>query len=443
MTAYESLKAFQTEVGSRRAGTPGEQKAQQWLKARAERLGLKVELDPFLFIQSPTYHQLSLLLLILWFFASGWLLFNGYMIGILGFILGYIYLGGAQRWLEMRFARSRSQNILAGVSRSVSEYVADPDKGAAIFVCAHYDTPRNFNWFQTASRKLYPITVPLMVLSAIPVTLYAIIAGEVYLINRLGDPNYLIWFKYVTPWFSWITLAMMAPFLVTVLLGFFIQLLSKKTDSPGADDNGSGCALTLELARRFTVHPTRAAQIFFAWWGAEEAGLFGSSQFIRRFAPQMDPAQVYLVNADCVGVGDSLTVHVGQGIFRRKWTEPHAVVRIQKLAKIFGIPTVRTWETIFTGGSSDHAEWIRRGFNQTVSLCRENPQPTSLLTKVLCWLLRIPHAHTMDLPHIHTPADTLEGIRHDVLEKTTDLAEAYIHEIDKELLEKRKLISER
>ena len=46
---------------------------------------------------------------------------------------------------------------------------------------------------------------------------------------------------------------------------------------PGADDNASGTALVLELARRFArkgaIYP-RA--ILFASWGAEELGLLGS-----------------------------------------------------------------------------------------------------------------------------------------------------------------------
>ena len=48
---------------------------------------------------------------------------------------------------------------------------------------------------------------------------------------------------------------------------------------PGINDNGSGTALLLELARRFsTCTPT--AKVRFAWWAAEEVGLVGSTYHV-------------------------------------------------------------------------------------------------------------------------------------------------------------------
>jgi Zn-dependent M28 family amino/carboxypeptidase len=50
---------------------------------------------------------------------------------------------------------------------------------------------------------------------------------------------------------------------------------------PGINDNGSGTALVLELALQMAdmgVTPTNTMR--FAWWGAEEAGLIGSSEYV-------------------------------------------------------------------------------------------------------------------------------------------------------------------
>jgi hypothetical protein len=44
--------------------------------------------------------------------------------------------------------------------------------------------------------------------------------------------------------------------------------------------------------------------------------------------------------------------------------------------------------------------------------------------------MRIPYANQFELRHIHTPADTLDCIKPDVLQGTANLAEAYIREID-------------
>ena len=50
-------------------------------------------------------------------------------------------------------------------------------------------------------------------------------------------------------------------------------------EAPGADDNASGCAGTLELARLFAAHPPDATLVFVCFSG-EEQGLFGSEDYV-------------------------------------------------------------------------------------------------------------------------------------------------------------------
>jgi hypothetical protein len=67
MATLEILQALQKDIGPRPAGTAGERRAQQWLQARCEALGLPVELDEFTFIGSEAYRpllQLTMLTLI-------------------------------------------------------------------------------------------------------------------------------------------------------------------------------------------------------------------------------------------------------------------------------------------------------------------------------------------------------------------------------------------
>jgi hypothetical protein len=54
------------------------------------------------------------------------------------------------------------------------------------------------------------------------------------------------------------------------------DVLNFTSDAPGADDDGSGCAAVLELARVFATRPTEATIMFVAVAG-EEQGLFGSA----------------------------------------------------------------------------------------------------------------------------------------------------------------------
>ena len=83
-------------------------------------------------------------------------------------------------------------------------------------------------------------------------------------------------------------------------------------------------------------------------------------------------------------------------------------------------------------GSSDHAEWVDRGYDHVISLLRENYRPVSLPARLLAALLRIPDVNQLGNSWMHSPDDTIEAINPQVLEETTDMAEAYVREIDGE-----------
>jgi hypothetical protein len=434
MTTIEILRALQSEVGSRRAGTDGERRAQEWLQARCESLGLPVELDEFTFIGHEWYRPLFRLITLAWAAASISLVFAGQpLVGAASLCLLFYYQSVIHKKLEVRLARTRSLNVVAGLHRPISEYVADPDKRPAFLVCAHYDTPRNFPAWFAKIRDLLRFLGPLALLGIVVSVAYIVLRGLGWLVAWLvGWDGLGVFLGTLSPWIGWSVLVMSAPVLALMTFSSLDALVRKKTDSPGADDNGSGTALVLELARRLKKEPPEHVEVFFAWWGAEELGLFGSRQFVRRFHDQLDESKLYLINADCVGVGELLTVHTGQGVIRRRVTDPATVARIERIAACRGVKTIRAWESIVSGGSSDHAEWVDRGYKRAISLLRENPRPLSLPARLFATLLRIPDVNQLDLNHIHSPDDTIEGINPQALEETTNVAEAYVREIDGE-----------
>ena len=55
-------------------------------------------------------------------------------------------------------------------------------------------------------------------------------------------------------------------------------MLNATSDAPGANDDGSGTAAVIELARVFASRPTEATIVFVAFAG-EEQGLYGSTHF--------------------------------------------------------------------------------------------------------------------------------------------------------------------
>ncbi len=68
---------------------------------------------------------------------------------------------------------------------------------------------------------------------------------------------------------------------------------------PGADDNASGVAVLLELARRMAAEPPRPRPVVFAVVTGEEAGLVGSRHLLKSMPPGVRPFAC--VNLDTVG----------------------------------------------------------------------------------------------------------------------------------------------
>ena len=76
--------------------------------------------------------------------------------------------------------------------------------------------------------------------------------------------------------------------------------LDSVQQGPGIQDNGSGSAAILEVALQMSkVKPVN--KLRFAWWGAEEAGLIGSTQYVAGLSQEeRDRIELYL-NFDMIG----------------------------------------------------------------------------------------------------------------------------------------------
>ena len=79
---------------------------------------------------------------------------------------------------------------------------------------------------------------------------------------------------------------------------------------PGADDNASGTAAVMALARAFASAPRAPRTLVFAAFAGEEMGLLGSTHFVRA-PPSHSATTVLMVNLDMVGRLRDGKVHVG------------------------------------------------------------------------------------------------------------------------------------
>jgi hypothetical protein len=81
------------------------------------------------------------------------------------------------------------------------------------------------------------------------------------------------------------------------------DVLDFTSDAPGADDDGSGVACVLELARVFATHQFPGT-IIFATVAGEEQGLFGSTFMAQQMAAAGNDVQGMFSN-DIIGTGDA------------------------------------------------------------------------------------------------------------------------------------------
>lgn len=69
--------------------------------------------------------------------------------------------------------------------------------------------------------------------------------------------------------------------------------------SAGANDNGAGSVILMELARYFMEHPPLRT-VRFCWFGSEEYGLLGSFAYVEAHADELDKIK-FMINVDVAG----------------------------------------------------------------------------------------------------------------------------------------------
>ena len=85
----------------------------------------------------------------------------------------------------------------------------------------------------------------------------------------------------------------------------------------GANDNASGVALMLHLAKQIAAKPLRYSVIFIAFAG-EEAGLLGSAHFVKNPLVKLKNIR-FLVNLDLLGTGEEGIMVVNATEFPKEW----------------------------------------------------------------------------------------------------------------------------
>jgi aminopeptidase YwaD len=105
--------------------------------------------------------------------------------------------------------------------------------------------------------------------------------------------------------------------------------MGSKTYFPGANDNASGCAMLLNLARYYSENKPSYSVVFMAF-GAEEVGLIGSGYYTEH---PLFPLKriIFLLNMDIVGTGEEGITVVNGSVFKKEFDAMKQINENEKL----------------------------------------------------------------------------------------------------------------
>jgi aminopeptidase S len=179
---------------------------------------------------------------------------------------------------------------------------------------------------------------------------------------------------------------------------------------PGINDNGSGSAGLLEVALTVAEQNLQPSKhLRFAWWGAEELGLVGSTHYVGNL-PDAELAQISgYVNFDMIG-----SPNAGYFVYA-SGSQPPGSDQIEKvLADYFTSIGVQT-ETTEVGGRSDHAAFARAGIPTGGTFT--GAEVTKTADQAAKWGGTAGEAFD---PCYHRACDTLDNIDATALDRNTD-----------------------
>ena len=125
-------------------------------------------------------------------------------------------------------------------------------------------------------------------------------------------------------------------------------------DTPAANDNASGAALILEMAKALSDQKIALPyDVAFVAFGAEEIGLVGSEQYVYNLSNDEKDSVIAMLNFDMVGVGDAFDIGSAEGL-----TAPDLIKMTRETLEEMGYsPTTSVTDR------SDHAPFAQAGID--------------------------------------------------------------------------------
>jgi hypothetical protein len=122
---------------------------------------------------------------------------------------------------------------------------------------------------------------------------------------------------------------------LTAIAALIVQSMCSPT-TPGANDNASGVAAVLEVARRLASSPFGDTDVLLVFPGGEEVGNTGIRAWLRANRATLEPHTTLVINLDSVGSNGHLVVARRESL--TGWLDERDVERALTAAAEIGIP---------------------------------------------------------------------------------------------------------
>lgn len=292
--AYQHVKYLAEKIGPRGSCTAQERKAAEYIKAQLVKMGFEPKWEQF---KAVTSFSWAFGLIYLFFVMAAFIYpsspYLGFLITFLAF-LGFYFETNTFPLFSKLIPKKSSQNIIAEV----------PARSKAIrnvIIMAHYDSSRSALSFSPKMVKNFRTTYLLMVVAmGLQVFFYALGVFS-------SLPQQLLWI---------LSLPSAVYLAFTLFLLIHRELFGEYT--PGANDNASGVAVLLEVAKVLARFPLLTTTVTLVATGAEESGTNGALDFLRRHQPSKE---TFIINLDNLGSGN-LTAITHEGILGTKPSSP-------------------------------------------------------------------------------------------------------------------------
>jgi hypothetical protein len=219
-----------------------------------------------------------------------------------GFLVGAAAAAGIMDDVTIGTSAARRLLMRRKATTNVIAETGDPDASATLVVLTHHDAAPSGAIFSQHAERWLAARRPDIIesLTSNPPLWWAVVAGPALVAaGSLADSGVL----------------RRAGIAVSSIAAAALADIARRPPVPGANDNLSGVAAALALARELAEYPVRGLRVLLVSAGAEEALQQGIRGFAREHFSDLDRERTWFLTIDTVGSG-RLVMLEGEGTMR-------------------------------------------------------------------------------------------------------------------------------